>query len=66
MVRRIGRMGILLCCRFSFCRMTEQGAIGGQMSTAESATDPMFFLHHAYIDAMWYVVDDLATGMELM
>jgi len=36
------------------------------MSTAESATDPMFFLHHAYIDAMWYVVDHLANGMELM
>lgn len=28
-------------------------AIGGNMSTAASPSDPLFFLHHANIDRLW-------------
>jgi tyrosinase len=28
-------------------------AVGGDMATAQSPTDPLFFLHHANIDRLW-------------
>jgi hypothetical protein len=28
-------------------------AIGGDMATAHSPTDPLFFLHHANVDRLW-------------
>jgi hypothetical protein len=29
-------------------------AIGGDMNTAASPTDPLFFMHHANVDRLWY------------
>jgi hypothetical protein len=29
-------------------------AIGGDMTTAASPTDPLFFMHHANVDRLWY------------
>jgi hypothetical protein len=29
-------------------------AIGGDMNSASSPTDPLFFLHHANVDRIWY------------
>jgi len=28
--------------------------IGGDMNSAASPTDPLFFMHHAYVDRLWY------------
>jgi hypothetical protein len=29
-------------------------AIGGDMTSASSPTDPLFFMHHANVDRLWY------------
>jgi tyrosinase len=39
-------------------------SVGGDMDTEHSSNDPLFFLHHAFLDKLWYDWQNMGHGDE--